>query len=144
MSRQTTRHGRETDTPEEGESSVSWRELATRSDSGVLPGWRHDGGAFVIYGAEFSIVDGVSGQLYDQTKLVLTEEWVCAGYDSGSAADREPLPDLERIVAAEVAGRDDLVATRSDIQAQEVTGQYVLPFESCDGSVRRGATVGDG
>jgi len=51
--------------------------------------------------------------LHHQSKLALAEHRLDRTHDPRPAADHDPLADLERLLAAEVTGGDQLVVRRS-------------------------------
>src|SRR5579884_153589 len=51
----------------------------------------------------------IASELNDQAQLLLGEERFDVAHDPGAPVNREPLADLERLFAAEVAGRDHLI-----------------------------------
>ena len=53
---------------------------------------------------------GVAAQLHDQAQLTPTERRLDRTNGSDVATDLHPLTDVDRLLAAEVAGRDDLVS----------------------------------
>ena len=50
-----------------------------------------------------------AGELHNQAQLALSEEWLDATHDPRPAADRYMLTNLERLLTAEMAGRDYLL-----------------------------------
>src|SRR5207253_1522167 len=52
----------------------------------------------------------ITQQLHDQTQLPFAKQRLDRAHDPVVAADRDPLADLERLLATEVPGRDHLLA----------------------------------
>src|SRR5205085_11893745 len=46
----------------------------------------------------------ITQELHDQAQLPLAKQWFDRAHDPAAAADRDPLADLERLLAAEMAG----------------------------------------
>lgn len=57
-----------------------------------------------------SAAELVTRELHHKTKLGLPKERLDVANNPGMAADRDPLTDLKRLLAAEVAGRNHLIA----------------------------------
>ena len=63
-----------------------------------------------------SEVELVAGELHDETQLTLAEERLDVAYDASAASDRDPVADLQWVLAAEVAGGDHFVAAAKLVQ----------------------------
>jgi hypothetical protein len=63
--------------------------------------------------------DVLRSELHHQAQLAFGEQRFDGAHGSGLAADFQPLADLERLLAADVSRRDDLVATSQFIAVVE-------------------------
>jgi hypothetical protein len=70
-------------------------------------------------GLEHAVVEAagdlsaISNELNDKAHLSLAQQRLDRAHDSELAADLQPIADLERLVTAQMTGRDHLVAARS-------------------------------
>jgi hypothetical protein len=55
-------------------------------------------------------LDAISNELKDTAHLSLAQQRLGRAHDSDLAANLQPIPNLERLVTAQMTGRDDLVA----------------------------------
>jgi hypothetical protein len=51
----------------------------------------------------------IAHELHDKAQLLLPQQWFDLAHDAQLAANLQPLADLERLLAAQMTSRDDLV-----------------------------------